>query len=248
MEAIEFDHLHAITSHSNGFATAAEGNLEAPVTHCPGWNVADLVRHLTEVHWFWGTIVDERLTSPPPEERKPTPVPDDELLHVFRAGAGRLVDVLGESDPSDHVWTWAPGQQDVAFVSRHQVQEAAVHHWDAVDAAGGALFIEAPEAADAIAEFLTFSVSSEADPADPVRPALDGTFAVQCLDIDAAWTVSDGAIPGTVAVAAGLADRTPALAASASDLLLWLYGRVDLAPEPVPPDLLERFRALCFTD
>jgi len=32
------------------------------------------------------------------------------------------------------------------------------------------------------------------------------------------------------------------------DLILWLYGRVDLDTSPVTPDLLERFRALCFTD
>ena len=31
-------------------------HLERPVEHCPGWNVADLVWHLTEVHWFWSTI------------------------------------------------------------------------------------------------------------------------------------------------------------------------------------------------
>ena len=40
----------------------------------------------------------------------------------------------------------------------------------------------------------------------------------------------------------------PVLEASAADLLLWLYGRVELDTSAVPAELLARFRALCFTD
>jgi len=65
--------------------------------------------------------------------------------------------------------TWAPAQQDIAFIARHQVQEAAVHHWDAVHTAGGDLTIAHPVADDAIEELLMFSMSSMADPAEPVR-------------------------------------------------------------------------------
>ncbi len=57
--------------HSAGFADATRDHLDARVEHCPGWSVADLVWHLTEVHWFWGTIVEERLDAPP--ARVPAP-------------------------------------------------------------------------------------------------------------------------------------------------------------------------------
>jgi uncharacterized protein (TIGR03083 family) len=243
-----FDLTEAIASHSAGFAAAADGNLDAAVEHCPGWSVADLVRHLTEVHWFWATIAEERLAEPPGDDRRPAAVPEAQLIETFRAGADRLVRVLRAADGQDRVWTWAPARQDVAFITRHQVQEAAVHHWDAVHARGGQLAIEAPVAADSVAEFLTFSVSSEADPAEPPRPPLSGSFALRCTDADAAWTVSDGGQPGTVQYRDGVSAGVPAISATASDLLLWLYGRVDLDPGAVPAGLVERFRALCFTD
>lgn len=229
----------------------AAGHLEVPVEHCPGWRVGDLLRHLVDVHWFWSTIVAERLDAPPGEDRRPAPPGDEDVIATFRAGAERMVDVLREARDADPVWTWAPARQDVGFVRRHQVQEAAVHHWDAAHAAGQALAIPAPEAGDAVDEFLTFSVSSDADPATPPRPALDGRFSLVAADAEAAWTLSDGDAPGTVRVTAGRGDHTPAVTATASDLLLWLYGRVPVSPAgsgAVDAALLARFRALCFTD
>jgi hypothetical protein len=175
-----------------------------------------------------------------------------ELVDAFVAGSERLVATLREVDGATPVWTWAPAQQDVAFVTRHQVQEAAVHHFDAVLAAGGRLVIEAPVAADAVEEYMTFSVSTDQDPAEPARPSLRGRFTLACTDIDARWSLADGARPGTVAMVGGAGDDRsgggPVLQASASDLLLWLYQRVELEPVEVPEDLVARFRALCFTD
>ena len=246
-----YDMPDAIRRHSEGFAQAAEGNLYAAVEHCPEWSVADLVWHLTEVHWFWATIVVEHLDAPPGESRRPSRASDDGLVATFRAGARRLADVLAAANPSAHVWTWAPAQQDVAFVARHQVQEAAVHHWDARHAAGGDLQIEPQVAGDAVDEFLAFSVSTDADPtdpADPPRPALDGSFVLRCTDVDAAWTVTDGEAAGTVACRRGATPGVPELAASASSLLLWLYRRVPLDPGAVPTAVLERFRRLSSTD
>lgn len=248
MSDLTQQHLAAIAEHSAGLAAAARANLDAAVDHCPGWTVADLVAHVTDVHWFWGTIAEERLMAPPDEARRPARVADAGLLDAFEAGARRLVDVLRSADQQATVWTWAPHQQDIAFITRHQVQEAAVHHWDAVNAAAGSLAISAPIAADSIDEFLTFSVSSEADPAEPARPPLDGSFALRPTDADAAWTLIDGGTAGTVRFDREAGDGVPAITASASDLLLWLYGRVKLDTPRVPEDLVSRFRALCFTD
>jgi uncharacterized protein (TIGR03083 family) len=247
-----FDCIAAITRHSAGFAEAARGNLDARVEHCPDWSVADLVRHLTEVHWFWSTIVDELLEEPPAASRRPAHADDDGLVDAFVLGAARLVEVLRKADQSAHCWTWATWQQDVAFVTRHQVQEAAVHAWDAVHAAGGSLRIEPTVAADSVDEFLHFSVSSEDDPDDPPETRLDGTFALRATDTGDAWTLADGSRPGTAHVAAHVSTASetgaPVLEGTASDLLLWLYGRADLDTSAVPTDLLTRFRAICFTD
>lgn len=239
--------LAAIERHSGGFAEAAGRKLSAPVPSCPGWDVAELVRHLTRVHWFWTTIAEERLAEPPDEERGPQPAEPDGLLRAFRAGADQLVSVLRDADQSAPVWTWAPQQRDIGFITRHQVQEAAVHHWDAANATGAAWSMEPAAAADAVDEFLAFSVANEAYPADPPR-GLDGSFAIRCTDVDAGWTVRDGSAPGTLTVTAGAARDMPLLQAPAADLLLWLYKRGEVIAGRVPADLLERFQSLMYTD
>lgn len=237
----------AIERHSAGFAEATRDTLTAPVGHCPGWSVADLVWHLTEVHWFWATIVEEQAATPPDESRCPPRADDAGLVGVFEAGATRIADVLRAADQSAACWTWAPEHQDVAFVTRHQVQEAAVHHWDAVHAAGGELVIEPAVAADSVDEFLAFSVSSDTDHEDPPGEPLMGRFVVRASDTGDAWTVTDGDLPGTVRVSSG-ATSGPTLEATASDLILWLYGRRDIDTSAVPADLVGRFKALCSTD
>jgi hypothetical protein len=123
-----------------------------------------------------------------------------------------------------------------------------VHHFDAENAAGRTLEIEGAVAEDAIDEFLTFSVSSDDDPASPPRPSLGGRLVLQCCGAGPAWTIGDGSAPGTVRFGRGADEDVPTITASASDLLLFLYGRVELDTAHVPPDLLERFRRLCFTD
>ena len=119
-----------------------------------------------------------------------------------------------------------------------------MHHWDAVSAAGGRLAIEPPVAADSIEEFLTFSVPTLAAYPEPARPALAGQFALRATDTGSAWTVRDDQMPGTVRYDRGAPPDLPAVTGTASDLLLWLYGRVIPDTGGVPADLLARFRAL----
>ncbi len=241
--------LKAISEHSAGLAAAAVGNLGAAIVHCPGWTVADLVWHLTEVQDLWALVAEERLSEPPDDSRGPVRGPEERLIEELRARTERLVRVLGEAEGGEAAWTWAPAQQDVAFIRRHQVQEAAVHHWDAVNAAGGTLAIEPDVAADAVSEFLTFSVASDSGyQPDPPRPSLEGTFVLRSIDAGIDWVVTDAVAAGTVAFTSGPAGEGPALAASASDLLLWLYKRVELKTDQIPADLLARFEQVCFTD
>lgn len=257
-------YLAAIAKYSAILADAAGGNLAARVEHCPDWDVADLVWHVANVHWFWTTIAQELPPEPPKRARPERPATPDDLLAMFVAGARRMVDVLGSADQTARCWTWAP-QKDVAFVTRHQVQEAMVHAWDATNAAGRALELDDDAAADAVEEFLTVSVSSADDPADPPRPPLTGAIWVcACAGVEGpspTWLVTDGPTPGTVAwqrVTDGTepADLVPGvpLVGGHSDpatFLLWLYNRVD---DPFDggvlgdTGVLTRFRALTYTD
>lgn len=239
--------LDAIRRYSELFAQASEGNLEASVEHCPGWTVADLVWHLTGVHWFWASIAKVPLPTPPDEAGRPERPADDELVAAFRAGAAKLVKVLRKADPSAMAWTWAT-QKDVAFITRHQVQEAAVHAWDVVNAAGRSIALDPAVAADAVDEFLTFSLADEGDARDQALPPLDGTFVLRAVDTGDSWTVRDGDVPGSVRATRGAEPGAPAVEASASDLLLWLYRRVEVVLGDVPIELAGRFHADSFTD
>lgn len=240
--------LDAISHYSRELATAARGNLSARVEHCPDWSVADLVWHVTEVHWFWGTIAEGTLSEPPDETLRPHRGEDSSLVTSFEAGAEHLLEVLRAADQSAACWTWFPGQQDVAFITRHQVQEAAVHAWDAAHAAGRRLEIDAAVAADSVDEFLTTSLADESDAArEPLTP-LGGSFVLRATDTGDAWTVTDGTVPGSLTMSPGAGRDAPAVRAAAAGLLLWLYGRAQAEESTVPAELLDRFRRLSSTD
>ena len=49
MTDLGFDQLAVIEEHSAGLAALVPGRLALPVPGCPGWHVADLVAHVTEV-------------------------------------------------------------------------------------------------------------------------------------------------------------------------------------------------------
>jgi uncharacterized protein (TIGR03083 family) len=237
----------AITDHSARLAAAATRHLDEPVEHCPGWTVADLVQHLTEVQWFWATVVEQRLQERPNDGR-PIDIDRAELVDRFSKGAEHLARVLAETDQSTRVYTWAPRQRDVAFVTRHQVQEVVVHHWDVAHAVGEVFTVDADVAADSIEEFLTFSVSNDDDPIDPPGVELGGSLGLHCTDVERSWTVSDGDVASTLRFVEGIEDGTPRLAGTSSEILLWLYSRVEIASDERTEELGGRVRALCFTD
>ncbi|MEP6817418.1 MAG: maleylpyruvate isomerase N-terminal domain-containing protein [Marmoricola sp.] len=260
--------LAAIAAHSRGLADAARDNLDARVEHCPEWSVADLVWHVTEVHWFWRTIAGGELDAPPDESLRPNRPDDDRLVDVFAAGAGALVETLRGADQGASCWTWA-SQKDVAFITRHQVQEVMVHHFDAANVRNeparkelrGLVDSNADLVVDAVDEFLTFSVSNPAHIKENAAP-LDGVLwfcgCVTAQDIDASWLINDGTVPGTIEFSHDLTAQTDEAPAGHSvgehcepgNLLLWLYGRRSdeqmFGEEPAA--VVQRFRALCFTD
>lgn len=234
--------LATISDHSRGLAEQARGNLGARVEHCPEWSVADLVSHVTGVHWFWRTIAEELLTTPPEESRRPPRAPDDELVDTFLAGAEALVETLRTADQSAACWTWFPPQQQVAFITRHQVQEVAVHHFDAAHAAGHDSAVDGEVAVDCVEEFLTTSLADAEDVAR-LGGTLDGELVLVSTDTRQSWTVRQETPTSPLLWAEGGDDAT--VSGTASDLLLWLYGRVAL--EESDPALVQRFRALAST-
>jgi uncharacterized protein (TIGR03083 family) len=237
------DFVDAIRQDSDRFYAVADGaDPDRPVPSCPAWTIADLVWHLGEVHWFWGTDVETRASDPEEVERaKPArPSGYTELVAWGRAQAARMTQILDATPDDVPLWTWGLNESDhnAGFVRRHQVQEAAVHRWDMENAATGQPGpVGAAEASDAIDEVLATTLPWSTGPDKP----LPGSVHIHCTDVDGEWFVHpDGRVERTHAKA------DVALRGTASDLLLGMYGRIPfgqldiVGAEPVARELLAR--------
>ena len=239
------NHVDAIRRESEVFhATAAAADPGRPVVNCPGWDVAALVRHLANVHWFWGTVVERRASSPEEAERErpAPPATYPELVAWGREQTQRLLQALETTDDAVPVWTWASRPQDhsVGFIRRYQAQEAAVHRWDVQRAASGQEPdpIDATTASDAIDLFLgvvaPWSITADAP--------LAGTVHLHCTDTEGEWFVHpDGRVEPIHA------KGDVAMRGTASYLLLAIYERVPLEAIDVIGDaaLAATFVARC---
>jgi uncharacterized protein (TIGR03083 family) len=231
--------VEAIRNHGLALANAAEGNFDAVVTCCPGWVVADLVWHLREVHDFWGSIVNGLVDDPNQVPEISRPTDNEQLIADYRAGVVWMADILAAADQAAPVWTWSH-QKDVAFVTRHQVQEAAVHRWDAEIAAGKHIDIEPDVASDSVDEFLEHSTPGRYKEAAP----LSGSVHLHATDTDGEWIIREDK-NRNLSIVRGHEKADAALSATASDLLLTLYRRIEPDQSGVHGDLsvLSRFLA-----
>jgi uncharacterized protein (TIGR03083 family) len=236
------DFLSSIRRDSERFYAAAEGADPVEVPSCPGWTIADLVWHLGEVHWFWGTDIETRATDPDGiEAAKPfRPTDYGELVEWGRSQASRLIGLLEAAPDDTPVWTWALNESDhtVGFIRRHQVQEAAVHRWDMQNAAAPPPEPIDPEvASDSIDEMLAITLPWDVRPDKP----LPGSVHIHCTDTPGEWFLhTDGRVERAHA------RGDVAIRGAASDILLWLYRRVPLdrlnvvGHATLAPELLDR--------
>jgi uncharacterized protein (TIGR03083 family) len=206
-------------------AAAAEVSPDSLVPGCPDWTVRDLVAHLGEVQRTWAVIVAAGpAADPPAEDQVPGAEPSGDLARWSAGSTRELVTALAAAGPDRPCWTWWAGQGGApatsGAVARHQVQEAAVHAFDAQQAAGQAAALPGGIAADGVDEYLAVSLPAQGPwPHDPGHVAL--------ATIDAGtWVVSltgDGARAAPGAPGAALGAR---IRGTASDVLLALYGRL----------------------
>jgi uncharacterized protein (TIGR03083 family) len=224
-----FDPLAAIERDSERVAAVVAGaDRTAAVPGCPEWTLAGLVRHLGLVQRFWAQVVRQGEVEPGSDQDLPQP--GDDLVGWYRDSAAELVAAL-RAEPFDRrCWTWWGEPATVGAVARHQVQEAAVHRWDAQSAVGAAEPIEAELAHDGVDEFLTVMVGKAAD-------NLSGAVDLVATDTGGSWRVGPDAVGAT-------------LQATASDLVLLLYRRIPASAVAVAGDpvLVDEFVAAADTE
>ena len=226
------EHITAVGQEAELLAQAAQqGGLDVDVPTCPGWDMRELLRHLSMIHlWAAGHVAQLHEGSWGDELAELTEAwpdlavfwPDDEkLIDWYLETNANLVHTL-ESAPVDvDAWTFLPAPSPLAMWARRQAHETAVHRFDAENAAGIASGFDPAFASDGIDELLAgFAPRGSEFPVESVR-----TMVVHAKDTDDRWHVTLGPDGITTFRGDGPADVT--LAGDASDLYLVLWNRVE---------------------
>ena len=214
LSATPMDYLHHIEAETRTFlSAAASGDLDAPVSSCPGWTVRDLVGHLATVQRFHGTHLLRGVTDPPPGPR-PTP-PDTGVIQWGHDALGQLLANLAEVGTDGPAWTFLamPEPHTTGFWYRRMAMEAAIHRWDLQNALGEPDAFDRELALDGIDEVLGTFVPGTRRGEEP-----EGTVDVTLTDDDRTWTVVSGDPDAARASISGPTDQ----------VWLRLWGRIPL--------------------
>lgn len=180
---------------------AAEDRLDLPVPTCEGWTVDDAVFHVGSVYAHKRAVLRLGRRPEPGEWQEPEDdaSPEDDLswCHVMLHG---LAAELAGRNPGEPAWTWWAPEQTVGFWQRRMALETAVHRADVESASGAITPVDADLALDGIDEVLVVNLGA-ADFAGVASMSTSGDEVVVHLD---AVSVSGGA----------------------SEVLLWLWGRL----------------------
>jgi uncharacterized protein (TIGR03083 family) len=216
--------------------TAVSNDLSLDVATCPGWDLGRLLGHLGRVHRMALAVLTTGSMQPAPADQLEAPPLDhDGIRTYFATSSEQLVRTLREIDPSSPCWTFLGGPNEASFWMRRQAHEHAIHRYDAETAIGGTSPIPADIATDGIDEYFVIQNVRVL----PKKPdfSLGGSVHLHSTDSDQAgeWMIHqhDGIFRVTHEHGKGDA----AIRGTASDLLLGLWGRVDLRTD----DRFERF-------
>jgi uncharacterized protein (TIGR03083 family) len=234
-------HIAAIGREGAAFrAAVATAPFDARVPACPDWTVADLLRHLAQVHYFWGTIITAGASGPDDVPRVAS-VADSELLPDYDVHLAALLAALSSRAPQDRAWTWAD-DHSIGFIARRMALETAVHRWDAEAASGAPAGIEPGLASDGIDEFLEHFLPD----VEEASTQVGGSVHIHCGDVAGEWTIRPG--DDGYDVTREHAKGDCALRGAASDLLLALWRRVGTETIDVVGDVQVATRFLAATN
>ena len=213
------DHLR---SDGAELARAAAGGLDGPVAACPGWDGAELLRHVSVLHHWVALMVRTRATDRPHRDGPPDSAAGAGAVRWYEDGLDELLAALGEVDPADRVWSWGDPDQRAFFWFRRMAQETAVHRWDAQAITSATTPIGTDLAVDGVDETLDLFLPMAGS--DGRGPDIGGSLHIHATDTDGEWTVRPG--PDRLQVERGHGKGDAAVRGPASDLLLFLWGRV----------------------
>ncbi len=253
--------LQHLKQDSERLAAVARRDLTRTVPSCPGWIVADVVLHTGAVQRAQTAIVAERAQEPAGLRRAmlqslpgllewfesstlmggrsdPNTVPVG-LVDWFAEGASACLATLKATDPSTPVWSWS-GDQTAQHYLRLLPIETAIHRWDVECAHGAPTSMDAELARDAVGH--TFTVMAPFRRAAKAAPAGAGeTLLFRESGGNGSWLVRFDPEPRLLE--AGATYPSVTIRGSASDLMLFLWGRLPASRLEVQGDagMLERY-------
>ncbi|AUG81323.1 hypothetical protein CFP65_6678 [Kitasatospora sp. MMS16-BH015] len=214
-------HLAALRRDGELLAAAiAAASPDAPVPTCPGWTLRDLVHHTGKVHrWAASYVVQGHREPVPLDAEAPA---DAELHDWFVEGHRALVAALAGAPADLECWTFLAAPSPLAFWTRRQAHETAIHRVDAEAAAGLEIAAFEPEfAADGITELTAGLLSREKA---RIHSDRERTLLVRPTDGPAPWLLRIN--PGRLVVERAEGPAECELAGSAHDLYLLLWNRL----------------------
>lgn len=237
----DLDFLGHLARESARFAAALrDAPSDARVPTCPDWDADDLIWHLADVQWFWGTIVAEKITETERSDALDHPQrPDGRagLLDFYERASRDLGEALASQPPDATAWTWSD-DQTVGFIRRRQAHEALIHRIDAEETAGERTAIDTALSSDGVDEVLRVMYGGVPSWGEFTPDAAD-TVRLRTTDTGASWFVTLGRFVGTdpddgetiddsdMRIADTDAGQPAAaeLSGSAADLNCWLWHR-----------------------
>lgn len=221
-------------------AAVASSAPEAAVPTCPGWTVARVAVHTGRIHrWVAAALAAPAGTEVPPA---PRPAPEADLRAWLTEGSALLTDALETAGPDGAVQV--PGwERSADWWRRRTCHETAVHAWDVEAAVGTPAPIDATLAVDGVDEVVEVFLPTALD-LDAFGEAASLHLHATDDDLEGGeWLVAVG--PEGVRSERRHAKGDVAVRGSASDLLLWVWGRVPTSTLDVVGDLgvAERYLA-----
>ncbi|MFM9367838.1 maleylpyruvate isomerase family mycothiol-dependent enzyme [Streptomyces sp. Da 82-17] len=200
-----------------------------PVPTCPGWTLADLLRHVGDTYAWAERLVRTRAAGP-------------EHLTAGQTApvtAAHLAATLRAAGPDTELWSPAPPHSPL-FWARRMAVEATVHRYDADRALGIPYELDPATALIGLGEWVEMSTLPQAFPSADARRALLGpgrTIHLHATDTpDAAgeWLIDlTGEHGDDIPVRHAHEKAAVAVRAPAAELLLLMYGRRTLADDGV---------------
>ncbi|MEU5637496.1 maleylpyruvate isomerase family mycothiol-dependent enzyme [Streptomyces rishiriensis] len=224
------DHRAAVAAETARFvAGLKDADLTTAVPSCPGWTLADLVKHTGSVQRWFSGLLHARVQEPPRTRDVDLRLPErqEDYPDWLADSATVAAQAFAATDLDLPMWAWGVDQH-ARFWARRMLFETLLHRVDAELALGRPATVDRPLAVDGIDEFLVnlpFATPFAPNVAKLRGP--DQTIRFNATDGEGSWFVrlrSDGFGLDANAGDAEAADAT--VHGTAADLLLLVYGRL----------------------